>query len=80
MRSLYPEREPKQVNDLGEAIYCNCFIPEYGRHKILGSITSEGVLEILRGHKNKTIISMTNFVIYCPVCGFSKSFSLKKHE
>lgn len=66
------------MNDQGEAIYCKCYIPEYNRHKTLGSITAEGLVEVLRGHKNKTIIAMTNFVIFCPVCGFSKSFNLKQ--
>jgi hypothetical protein len=70
MKNLY-------MNDLGKAIYCDCYIPEYGRNKILGSITAEGLVEILRGHKNKTVLEVTNFIIGCPVCGFSQVFNLK---
>lgn len=62
----------------GKAIYCKCFIPEYDRYKILGSITSEGYLEILRGHKNKTIIEIREFVIHCKECGFKKYYSINE--
>lgn len=65
------------MNELGKAIYCECFVPEYNRHKILGSITSEGVIEILRGHKNKTIISTLKFLMSCPDCGYSKYINLE---
>lgn len=59
-----------------QAIYCDCFIPDYKRHKILGSITSEGFIEILRGHKNKTIIEAREFMIKCEDCGYSKFIKL----
>jgi hypothetical protein len=62
---------------LGKAIYCDCYIPEYDRYKILGSITNDGILEILRGHKNKTLIYFGEFMIYCRACGFKKYIKIE---
>jgi predicted nucleic-acid-binding Zn-ribbon protein len=62
---------------LGKAIYCNCYVLEFNRHKILGSVTDQGVLEILRGHKNKTTITGISFVIRCPDCGYSEFLNLQ---
>ncbi len=62
----------------GTAIYCNCYIAEYARHKVLGSITFEGYLEILRGHKNKTILQAGEFMILCKECGFKKYIKISK--
>ena len=64
------------INYLGKAIYCDCYIPEYDRYKILGSITSEGFLEILRGHKNKTVLFVQEFMIECTICHFKKYINL----
>lgn len=62
---------------LGQAIYCNCYVAEYDRHKILGSITANGILEILRGHKNKTIIETHELLISCESCGFRKHIRIE---
>ncbi len=62
---------------LGQAIYCQCYVPEFDRYKILGSITSEGLLEILRGHKNKTVLEVHEFFIQCKDCGFSKYIKIE---
>lgn len=59
-----------------EAIYCECYIYKYHRYKILGSITSEGYLEIMRNHENKTIIDAPEFTIQCKDCGFKKEFKI----
>ena len=59
-----------------QAIYCECYIYKYSRYKILGSINSEGLLEIMRNHENKTIIEVTEFTIYCKDCGFKKAFKI----
>lgn len=68
-------------NDLiGQAIYCNCYLPEYDRYKILGSITSEGIVEILRSHKNKTLIETHEFMISCKECGYKKYIQIKSME
>ena len=63
--------------EINKAIYCECFITEYGRYKILGSITDQGKLEVLRGHKNKTIIANGRFLISCRQCGFNKLITLE---
>ena len=63
-------------NYLGKAIYCDCYMPEYDRYKILGSVTQDGFLEILRGHKNKTVIFVQEFLIECRICGFKKYINL----
>ena len=60
----------------GKAIFCECFISEFGRYKILGSITDQGFVEILRGHKNKTIIETKEFLISCRDCGYRKFINL----
>ncbi len=61
------------MNDiLGQAIYCECYLDEYQRYKILGSITDDGFIEILRGHKNKTVIQTHELMISCLTCGFKK--------
>lgn len=64
-------------SDLGQAIVCNCYLTEFDRYKVLGSVTSEGFLEILRGHKNKTIIETQQFLIRCQDCGFTKFVQIK---
>ena len=66
-----------QIN-MGTAIYCDCYIEEYQRYKILGSITFEGYLEIMRGHKNKTVIEVGEFMIMCKECGFHKYIKINK--
>lgn len=66
------------MDNAGKAIYCNCYIEEYKRYKILGSITAEGMLEILRGHKNKTVLQTGEFMIFCKVCGFKKYIKISE--
>ena len=63
--------------ELGQAIVCNCYIKEFDRYKILGSVTSAGFLEILRSHKNKTIIETEHFLIKCQDCGYTKFVQIK---
>ena len=67
-------------NELGKAIYCECYLEEFDRYKILGSITDTGILEILRGHRNKTCLEVGEFLIMCRSCGFRKYIKLEvKH-
>ena len=68
------------VATLGQAIYCNCYLEEFDRYKILGSITAQGVIEILRGHKNRTVIETREFVITCPVCKYTKYIKIESME
>lgn len=66
------------MNEVSIAIFCNCLVPnETNRYKVLGSITSEGYLEILRGHKNKTIIEVAECMIACRECGYKKYINLR---
>ena len=60
----------------GQPIYY-CYIEEFGRYKMLGSITSEGFLEVLRGHQNLTVIQVKEFFIQCKTCGFKKYYNLE---
>lgn len=64
-------------NLLGQAIYCDCYIPDYKRYKVIGSITAEGILEILRSHENKTYLQVQEFIISCEHCGFRKYIKLE---
>ena len=61
---------------LGQAIYCDCFTPQLNRYKVLGSITSEGLIEILRAHKEKTVIESAEFIIACQDCGYKRHIKL----
>ena len=67
-------------NNLGKAIYCNCYLTRYNRYKVLGSITDQGMLEVLRPHENKTIIETQEFFIKCRDCGFTKYIQIKSME
>jgi hypothetical protein len=70
---------PNELDNIsGKAIYCDCYISEFKRYKILGSITDQGVIEILRGHRNKTIIQTTELLISCPQCNYQKLINLSK--
>lgn len=62
--------------ETNRAIYCNCYLLEFDRYKMLGSINSQGELEILRGHKNKTYIEFTQLTIICRECGFAKYINM----
>lgn len=66
-------------NTLGQAIYCDCYIPEYKRYKILGSITYGGLIEIVRPHKNKTIIHAQELMLECIECGYKRYIKID-HE
>ena len=66
-----------QDDALGHAIYCDCYIFKYKRYKVLGSITYEGFLEIMRNHDNKTVVQAHEFTLKCNSCGFSKSFKIR---
>ena len=61
---------------LGQAIHCDCYIFKYRRYKVLGSITSEGLLEIMRNHENKTTIESHEFTLICHTCGFKQEFKI----
>lgn len=67
-------------NTLGQAIYCDCYIPEYKRYKILGSITDLGLIEIVRPHKNKTIIHAQELMLECIECGYKRFIKIKENE
>ena len=59
-------------NDLlGKGIYCYCIVPKSTWNKMLGSVTVQGHLVILRPHNNMSIIETEAFSISCPDCHFT---------
>lgn len=74
------------MNNQGTAIYCKCYDAKRMHYKILGSITAEGYLEVMRKNKYDgqhgtaaiTQIKVTEFIISCNNCNFKKEFKISQ--
>ena len=61
-----------KADEVNKSIYCKCYFEKYGRYKMLGSVTDQGMLEIARGNHNFTYVKAEEYYINCADCGFSK--------